>query len=108
MVITGLVLAGLAALIHVYIFFLESVAWTSPTARATFGTTAEEAEATKSLAFNQGFYTYSSRSLSPLALFSPPPEKLRSGQRWFSSAQAPWQPQLLCCSSQAPTSEEPH
>lgn len=56
MVITGLVLAGLAALIHVYIFFLESVAWTSPTARATFGTTAEEAEATKSLAFNQGFY----------------------------------------------------
>ena len=56
MVIAGLVLAGLAALIHVYIFYLESIAWTGAKARATFGTTVEEAEATKSLAFNQGFY----------------------------------------------------
>ncbi|HSS23629.1 MAG TPA: DUF1304 domain-containing protein, partial [Mycobacterium sp.] len=30
--------------------------WTSPRTRATFGTTAEEAETTKLLAFNQGFY----------------------------------------------------
>ncbi|WP_188043309.1 DUF1304 domain-containing protein [Changpingibacter yushuensis] len=56
MVIAGLVLAGLAALIHVYIFYMESIAWTGAKARATFGTTVEEAEATKSLAFNQGFY----------------------------------------------------
>jgi len=28
MVVVGLVLAGLAALVHVYIFWLESVAWT--------------------------------------------------------------------------------
>lgn len=56
MVIAGLVLAGLAALIHVYIFYMESIAWTGAKARATFGTTIEEAEATKSLAFNQGFY----------------------------------------------------
>ena len=56
MIATGLVLAGLAALVHVYIFVLESVLWTSDRARATFGTTREEAEATRALAFNQGFY----------------------------------------------------
>ncbi|GAB3998062.1 DUF1304 family protein [Glycomyces albus] len=56
MVITGLVLAGAAALLHVFIFYLESFAWTSERARSTFGTTAAEAAATKSLAFNQGFY----------------------------------------------------
>lgn len=56
MVIAGLVLAGLAVLIHVYIFYMESIAWTGAKARATFGTTIEEAEATKNLAFNQGFY----------------------------------------------------
>lgn len=56
MLIVGLVLTGLAALLHVFIFYMESIAWTSPRARATFGTTTEEAEATKQLAFNQGFY----------------------------------------------------
>lgn len=56
MLIVGLVLAGLAALLHIFIFYLESIAWTSPRARATFGTTPEEAAATKQLAFNQGFY----------------------------------------------------
>lgn len=55
-VIVGLVLAGLAALIHVYIFVLESIGWTGRRARAIFGTTEQEAEATKALAFNQGFY----------------------------------------------------
>lgn len=56
MLITGLVLAGAAALLHVFIFYLESIAWTSARARAVFGTTAEEAHATRELAFNQGFY----------------------------------------------------
>jgi putative membrane protein len=56
MLTVGLVLAGLAALLHVYIFFMESLAWTRPGTRAVFGTTAEEAEATKELAYNQGFY----------------------------------------------------
>lgn len=41
---------------HVYIFVMESLTWTSPRTRATFGTTSEEAETTKLLAFNQGFY----------------------------------------------------
>ncbi|MHC9296360.1 DUF1304 domain-containing protein [Mycobacterium sp. LTG2003] len=56
MVIAGLVFAALAALLHVYIFVMESLTWTSPRTRATFGTSQEEAEATKELAFNQGFY----------------------------------------------------
>jgi putative membrane protein len=56
MIIAGLVFAALAALLHVYIFTMESVTWTSSRTRATFGTTAEEAETTKLLAFNQGFY----------------------------------------------------
>ncbi|MGX9346496.1 DUF1304 domain-containing protein [Microbacterium sp. KNMS] len=56
MIIAGLVLAAVAALVHVYIFFLESIAWTSPRALRTFGQTREAAEAQKELAFNQGFY----------------------------------------------------
>ncbi|OKH69734.1 epimerase [Mycobacterium sp. SWH-M3] len=56
MLIAGLVFAALAAVLHVYIFTMESLTWTSPRTRATFGIGAEEAEATKELAFNQGFY----------------------------------------------------
>jgi putative membrane protein len=56
MIIAGLVFAALAALLHVYIFVMESLTWTSPRTRATFGTTPEEAETTRLLAFNQGFY----------------------------------------------------
>ena len=56
MITAGLIFAGLAAVLHVYIFVLESLQWTAPRTRATFGTTLEEAEATKLLAFNQGFY----------------------------------------------------
>lgn len=52
----ALVVAALAAALHVYIFVMESLTWTSPRTRAAFGTTAEEAETTKLLAFNQGFY----------------------------------------------------
>jgi putative membrane protein len=56
LVISG-VCAVLAGLVHVYIFFLESVIWTSPRARRVFGIATEtEAVATRSLAFNQGFY----------------------------------------------------
>src|SRR6478736_800975 len=57
MVIAGLVLTGVAALLHVVIFYLESIAWTGERARATFGTgTVEQAAAQQQLAFNQGFY----------------------------------------------------
>jgi putative membrane protein len=54
--LAALIFVGLAALLHVYIFVMESVTWTTPRTRAVFGTTAEEAETTRLLAFNQGFY----------------------------------------------------
>lgn len=56
MIVIGLVLAGLAAAVHVYIFTMESLTWTSPRTRATFGTTPEQAASTREMAFNQGFY----------------------------------------------------
>jgi putative membrane protein len=56
MITAALVFAGLAAGLHVYIFVLESLLWTAPRTRATFGTSEEEAATTKLLAFNQGFY----------------------------------------------------
>ncbi len=56
MIAAALIFAGLAALLHVYIFVMESFTWTSPRTRKAFGTSADEAETTKLLAFNQGFY----------------------------------------------------
>lgn len=57
MVVAGLVFAAVAALIHLYIFVMESLTWTSARTRATFGIRSlEEAQATKAMAFNQGFY----------------------------------------------------
>ncbi len=37
------VCAGLAGLLHVYIFVLESLRWEEPATRSTFGTTPETA-----------------------------------------------------------------
>ena len=51
-----MVLSSLVALIHVYIFALESVFWTSPYGRKVFGNDPTEAEATRVLAQNQGVY----------------------------------------------------
>ena len=56
MITVALICAGLAAVLHVYIFVMESVTWTTARTRAVFGTTADEAQTTKMLAFNQGFY----------------------------------------------------
>lgn len=56
MVTAGLIVAALAAVLHVYIFVMESVTWTSARTRAVFGTTKDEAETTRLMAFNQGFY----------------------------------------------------
>ena len=52
----GLALSALVALIHVYIFVLESVLWTKPAGRKVFQNSAEKAEVTKVLALNQGAY----------------------------------------------------
>lgn len=52
----ALVLAGLIALLHVYILVLEMFLWTKPRGRAAFGLTSEFAEQTKALGANQGLY----------------------------------------------------
>ncbi|BFM24619.1 putative membrane protein [Microbacterium testaceum] len=55
--ILALVFAGLAALLHVYIFVLESVRWTQPKTWRTFGIADQQAaDVTKPMAYNQGFY----------------------------------------------------
>jgi putative membrane protein len=57
LIVLGLVLVTIAALFHVYVFVLESLLWTTPRTRAIFGLrSSEEAETTRLLAFNQGFY----------------------------------------------------
>jgi putative membrane protein len=56
MYLTGQVLAGLVAAVHVYILYLEMFAWTTARTRAAFGTSAQLAEDTKVLAANQGLY----------------------------------------------------
>ena len=48
--------AILAGAIHVLIFCMESLWWTTPRVRARFRQLPEQAEATKLFAFNQGFY----------------------------------------------------
>lgn len=55
--VAGSVFAGLASLIHVYIWLLESVLWTHESTRRTFGVrSAADAETLRPLAYNQGFY----------------------------------------------------
>lgn len=47
---------GIASLIHVYIFVMESILWGTPKVNKTFALTPELAEANRLFAFNQGFY----------------------------------------------------
>ena len=57
MALVAAVFVALAALLHVYIFLMESVWWTRPAIWQRFGLASqEEAETTKPLAYNQGFY----------------------------------------------------
>jgi len=48
--------AIVAGTVHVVIFGMESVWWTTPQVRARFRQSPEQAEATRLFAFNQGFY----------------------------------------------------
>ena len=48
--------AGVAVVFHVLAFCMESLWWTRPGVRARFRQTPEQADATRVLAFNQGFY----------------------------------------------------
>lgn len=48
--------AIVAGIVHVLIFCMESLLWTTPQVRARFRQSPEQADATKLFAFNQGFY----------------------------------------------------
>jgi len=48
--------AILSGVVHVLIFCMESLWWTTPKVRARFRQAPEQAQATKLFAFNQGFY----------------------------------------------------
>ena len=51
------VVAALAALLHVYIFLMESVQWTQPRVWKRFGVPDQAAaDTTRAMAYNQGFY----------------------------------------------------
>ena len=57
MILASLLFAFLAAALHVFIFTMESVTWTKPATWKRFSIESQEnAEITKSLAYNQGFY----------------------------------------------------
>lgn len=56
MQIVASVLVGVVALIHVYILVLEMFLWRTPFGRRVFGTDAEFAERSATLAANQGLY----------------------------------------------------
>ncbi len=56
LIIAMLLFASLAALLHLLFFMMESLWWGRPAVRWIFRTTPEEAETTRFLAFNQGFY----------------------------------------------------
>jgi putative membrane protein len=51
-----IILAALVALEHLYFLVLEMFLWTTPRARKSFGTSLEFAQASRSLAANQGLY----------------------------------------------------
>ena len=55
MTIAGIIALLLAVALHIFIFYLESFAWTTR-ALPVFGMSRESAEQTKEMAYNQGFY----------------------------------------------------
>lgn len=55
--IIATVTAALAALLHVYIFVMESIQWTQPRVWKRFGVVDQDAaDTTRPMAYNQGFY----------------------------------------------------
>lgn len=56
MLTVALVLASLAALLHVYIFVLESVRFSQPSTQKVFGVRPHDVAVVRPWAFNQGWY----------------------------------------------------
>ena len=57
MILASLLFAFIAAALHVYIFTMESLTWTRPATWKRFSVASQaDAETTRPLAYNQGFY----------------------------------------------------
>lgn len=56
MIIAANVVIAVIALLHLWFLILEMFLWTRPAGRRAFGTSAEFAEQTRTLAANQGLY----------------------------------------------------
>ena len=57
LLIIGSIFATLAALVHVVIFYFESIGWTKPAVWKRFGLASQaEADTVRAMAYNQGFY----------------------------------------------------
>ncbi len=57
MAIFASIFVALAAVLHVYIFLMESVLWTRPATWKRFGVASQaDADTTRPMAYNQGFY----------------------------------------------------
>jgi len=61
------------AVAHVGFFYLEAILWAKPAGRRIFGMKVEEAEATKVMAINQGFYNAGVAALLAWAALAPNP-----------------------------------
>ncbi len=73
---------ALAALLHVYIWVLESFRWTEPSTRRTFGVSEEDARVLAPMAFNQGFYNLFLAIITVVGL------ALLRSEHWVGSALA--------------------
>ncbi|WGD36678.1 DUF1304 domain-containing protein [Lysinibacter sp. HNR] len=57
MIVLVTIATTLAAVLHILIFYMESIAWLRPSVWRRFGLESqEEAQTTQKLAYNQGFY----------------------------------------------------
>ncbi|MET0931200.1 MAG: DUF1304 domain-containing protein [Aeromicrobium sp.] len=57
MTVIALIFAGIAAVLHVFFWTLESLTWRQPSTWKRFGLSSQdEADTTASLAYNQGYY----------------------------------------------------
>lgn len=56
MIIVAAILIGLIAVLHAWILILEMFLWRTPLGLRSFGTTPQQAEASATLAANQGLY----------------------------------------------------
>ena len=89
MAILASVFVALAAVLHVYIFLMEAAWWTRPKIWQRFGLASQtEAETTRVLAYNQGFYNLflAFGAIIGLFLYFGGPERAGAALILFSTA----------------------